>query len=401
MGGRVNYSYYRDEKGGWGWRMLAADGSVLQDSGAGYGNERACLEAIARISGSSNGCSVTREKLNGDESTPTANCTTIGENLTETMAAVETVTIETTTSLQIPPDVEVLRTGPPGSNTNTIDAENIDPASGIATEKKSEAPKDKAEPAINGKVSKSGVVDCMLGESSVASVFTTKDNQLRWKYRANGGNVPASLRPAIAHFDTIMSTIKVSVAKPYQRECYHRLGKALFGALHGPEGTEVANQFRAVRLLVRTKAKERARLVYVVASLAATMLLSLFILPLYKYVTNPEIRLITLGGCFGSIGACISVLQRNPSLDIDPWMSNGYLKLQGITRVVLGFIFGCIFALASKANFVLGVVRDNPYPLLVLCIVAGFSERVIPELLSKFESSNAVRAKGKEDSSEE
>ncbi|MEP6743260.1 MAG: hypothetical protein ABJB61_12230, partial [bacterium] len=98
---------------------------------------------------------------------------------------------------------------------------------------------------------------------------------------------------------------------------------------------------------------------------------------------------IALGGFFGSVGACISVLQRNPSLDVDPWMSNGYLRLQGITRIVLGFIFGCIFVLASKANFVLGVVRNNPYSLLVLCIVAGFSERLIPELLSKFESSQS------------
>lgn len=398
----MNYSYYHDEEGRWYWRMLARDGAVLLDSGSGYNSEQDCLDAIARISGPSNGHSVKRENSNHIGAANTASVTSVIGNPIETIESAETLEVETTTSFQIPSRIALPKEEPctNAEGSKTGDAKTLAPP-GITPNKKREALREELRFTRAADELRLLSVDCMLGESTIASVFTTKDNQLRWKYKANGGVVPTTLLPAIAEFDSIMATIAVSVAKPSKRDCYHRLGKALFAALQIQEGVKPAIHFRAVRLLVRTKAKERARLVYVVASMAATMLLALVILPLYLYLRNPEIRLIALGGCFGSIGASISVLQRNPSLDIDPWMSNGYLKLQGITRIVLGFIFGCIFVLASKANFVLGVVRDNPYPLLVLCIVAGFSERVIPELLSKFESSNAVRAGPKDDSTED
>jgi hypothetical protein len=87
-------------------------------------------------------------------------------------------------------------------------------------------------------------------------------------------------------------------------------------------------------------------------------------------------------------------------LELDPWMSRRYHGLQGVTRIVLGFIYGGNLVIASKANFVLGVIRHNPYPLLILCIVAGFSERLIPELLSKFESTQATSTRVNNDQSD-
>jgi hypothetical protein len=157
-----------------------------------------------------------------------------------------------------------------------------------------------------------------------------------------------------------------------------------------------------VRLFVRTKAKERARLSYVLASLATATVLALVVVPIYFYFRIPasNLRLVILGGCFGAVGATISVLQRSPSLELDPWMSRRYHALQGVTRIVLGFIFGGIFVIASKANFVLGVIRNTPYPLLILCIVAGFSERLIPELLSKFESTQSTSTRVNNDQSD-
>jgi uncharacterized protein YegP (UPF0339 family) len=395
----MNYSYYQDEKGRWWWCMLAIDSTVLVNSGSGYDSEQECLEAIARISGSSNGRLVKLEKTNDAGAAKVADIKTALGNPIEKTKPAEKLEIEIATSFQIPSRIEALPKEELGTNAQTSKSNEAQTLASpeIVANKKLEAQKEEVTLTTVADDLRSLRVDVMLGESPVASVFTTKDNQLRWKYRANKGDVPTRLLPAIAEFDSIMATIATSVAKPYRKDCYHRLGKALFAAFHTQEGARPAIHFRAVRLLVRTKAKERARLVYVVASMAATMLLVLGTFPIYYFVTSPEIRLIALGGCFGSIGASISVLQRNPSLDIDPWMSNGYLRLQGITRIVLGFIFGFIFVLASKANFVLGVVRDNPYPLLVLCIVAGFSERVIPELLSRFESSNAVRTKIKDD----
>lgn len=370
----MDYSYFKDTGGDWWWRIHAEDGSVVMDSGGGYSSEQECLEAIKRIKGSANG-SVLRhadaESLASAETTKKI----VTNKKTERIGK---ATTESDSNKQLaaasPASVETKE---------------------IATQKKAEdthTETEKTEKASTKSDSESFTPDMTLGDSPVACVFTTTDNQLRWRYKANNGVVPFRLLGAVSEFDSIMSAIAVSVPRAHRKETYHQLGKALFAAFHTPQGTRPGREFRKVRLFVRKKAKERARLSYVLASLATTTVLALVVVTIYFYFRIPasNLRLVILGGCFGAVGATISVLQRSPSLELDPWMSRRYHALQGVTRIVLGFIFGGIFVIASKANFVLGVIRNNPYPLLILCIVAGFSERLIPELLSKFESTQST-----------
>ena len=370
----MDYSYFKDTGGDWWWRIHAEDGSVVMDSGGGYSSEQECIEAIKRIKGSANG-SVLRhadtESLASAETTKKI----VTNKKTERIGK---ATTESDSNKQ-------LAAAPPAS----VETKEI------ATQKKAEGAHTETEKtgkASTKSDSESFTPDMTLGDSPVACVFTTTDNQLRWRYKANNGVVPFRLLGAVSEFDSIMTAIAVSVPKAHRKETYHQLGKALFAAFHTPQGTRPGREFRKVRLFVRKKAKERARLSYVLASLATTMVLALVVVTIYFYFRIPasNLRLVILGGCFGAVGATISVLQRSPSLELDPWMSRRYHALQGVTRIVLGFIFGGIFVIASKANFVLGVIRNNPYPLLILCIVAGFSERLIPELLSKFESTQST-----------
>lgn len=368
----MDYSYFKDTGGDWWWRIHAEDGSVVMDSGGGYSSEQECIEAIKRIKGSANG-SVLRhadaESLASAETTKKI----VTNKKTERIGK---ATTESDSNKQ-------LAAAPPAS----VETKES------ATQKKAEDTEtEKTGKASTKSDSESFTPDMTLGDSPVACVFTTTDNQLRWRYKANNGVVPFRLLGAVSEFDSIMSAIAVSVPRAHRKETYHQLGKALFAAFHTPQGTRPGREFRKVRLFVRKKAKERARLSYVLASLATTTVLALVVVTIYFYFRIPasNLRLVILGGCFGAVGATISVLQRSPSLELDPWMSRRYHALQGVTRIVLGFIFGGIFVIASKANFVLGVIRNNPYPLLILCIVAGFSERLIPELLSKFESTQST-----------
>jgi uncharacterized protein YegP (UPF0339 family) len=373
----MDYSYFKGTGGEWWWRIHAEDGSIIMDSGVGYSSEQECLEAIKRIKGSGNG-----SVLQVDEAPASAETT--NEIVTEKKTG--TATTERDSNKQLaaarPASVETKE---------------------IPTQKKAEDTDTKTEKtgkATTKSDSESFTPDMTLGDSPVACVFTTTDNQLRWRYKANNGVVPFRLLAAVSEFDSIMTAIAVSVPKAHRKETYHQLGKALFAAFHTPEGTKPGREFRKVRLFVRKKAKERARLTYVLASLAAAAVLALMMVPIYFYFRIPasKLALVILGGCFGAVGATISVLQRNPSLELDPWMSRRYHALQGVSRIVLGFIFGGIFVIASKANFVLGVIRNNSSPLLILCIVAGFSERLIPELLSKFESTQSTSSRVNNDS---
>jgi len=45
----MTYRSYKDSKGEWRWRLKAANGRILADSGEGYSSEQECLKDIKRV----------------------------------------------------------------------------------------------------------------------------------------------------------------------------------------------------------------------------------------------------------------------------------------------------------------------------------------------------------------
>ena len=48
----MTYYYYKDSKDEWRWRLKAANGRILADSGEGYSSEQECLDDIKRVKAS-------------------------------------------------------------------------------------------------------------------------------------------------------------------------------------------------------------------------------------------------------------------------------------------------------------------------------------------------------------
>ena len=48
----MTYFYYRDEKGEWRWRLKAANGRIIADSGEGYKSVSDCLDDIRLVKAS-------------------------------------------------------------------------------------------------------------------------------------------------------------------------------------------------------------------------------------------------------------------------------------------------------------------------------------------------------------
>jgi hypothetical protein len=92
----------------------------------------------------------------------------------------------------------------------------------------------------------------------------------------------------------------------------------------------------------------------------------------------------------GTVGAMISVLLRSRQIEVDPYASLAYTALQAIARVLLGFIFGAVAVIAVKANAILGFAESNTYLLLAFSLAAGFSERLIPEILTSLEKQSQI-----------
>lgn len=90
----------------------------------------------------------------------------------------------------------------------------------------------------------------------------------------------------------------------------------------------------------------------------------------------------------GSIGSFLSVTVNLGKVEVDvdaPWSLN---IISGISRILIGIISSLLIYFLIKANIIFGVVAqsNSEYAILAICILAGFSETLIPNILKKIET---------------
>ncbi len=146
------------------------------------------------------------------------------------------------------------------------------------------------------------------------------------------------------------------------------------------------------------RSKERARIWYLFASFLTAIPFLLIGLGLWLLQTPIIARYgasafqVAFGAFLGAPGALLSVITRSTNINVEAAAGPRIHYLEGGARVIVGVIGAFIAALAVKANFALGVINDTKagLPLLMLlCVIAGYSERLVPELIHRVEDSTA------------
>jgi hypothetical protein len=108
--------------------------------------------------------------------------------------------------------------------------------------------------------------------------------------------------------------------------------------------------------------------------------------PSFHRWAGPDWTNIIIGSLFGSIGAFISIISRSSDIAVNAAAGWFIHFLDGVTRVSVAVLGAFLVALCLKANLVLGVPTGLESPLLYIiafCIVAGASERIVPDLIQK------------------
>lgn len=108
----------------------------------------------------------------------------------------------------------------------------------------------------------------------------------------------------------------------------------------------------------------------------------------------------TQAGLAGAFGALLSVTARTRSLRLEPESGKRGLRIEAVSRMLIGIGAGILVHLAFDAEIILkgalnsaGNVRDAAH--LFLCIASGWSEKILPSLLSRAESFVTTAEKGK------
>jgi len=232
----------------------------------------------------------------------------------------------------------------------------------------------------------------VVGQTDRAGVFLVAGDHIRWEFYAAHLVPPAASR-ARAKYEALWYELSRSTGKKLRRPLILQIANALFGGLHADSAGEVDEVFKIVEDTVHYNAKAHQAFRYLMGAVSALGLFGV-IEAVFAYAFWDDVastRSIVLAAVAGGIGAVLSVLQRLSSLDISPYAPLWYAFLQGMARVVLGVLFGVFFALANKANLVLGTFADNLSAVTVFGALSGISERFVPELIRKLESGEVER----------
>lgn len=96
---------------------------------------------------------------------------------------------------------------------------------------------------------------------------------------------------------------------------------------------------------------------------------------------------------FGMIGGVLSILQHNGKLSYTCSAGKKLVFLQIVSKVTISMLSAFLIAKAFEAEIIFGgLSSQNGVEAfkIILYIVAGFSERMVPSLIEKFESAEVV-----------
>ncbi len=89
-------------------------------------------------------------------------------------------------------------------------------------------------------------------------------------------------------------------------------------------------------------------------------------------------------GSFALIGGLISTIIKLPQLTFEKKISKWFYAIYACERMVLAFFCGSIVWVLAKSNIAFGFLENTSYwALLGTSVIAGFSEKFVPELITK------------------
>lgn len=151
---------------------------------------------------------------------------------------------------------------------------------------------------------------------------------------------------------------------------------------------------------VQARNREIARWWYLKASGVTAMLAALALLVLWLFrmriaaIVGETALEVALGAGAGSIGALLFILWRSKGIQLDPSAAKRIHQFEGVARVAAGGIGAALVALAIKGGVILQQYSDSANhlcALLAACMLAGASERFVPNLVEKVTGKEAAR----------
>jgi hypothetical protein len=190
---------------------------------------------------------------------------------------------------------------------------------------------------------------------------------------------------------TISDDVPVRSKRAFRRMLAEGLARGLEG-----ETDEAAKILDEAEKFASARNRELGRLVHMRTAASTT---ALVLLPsvtvglmretLGKLLGQTPVLLIMCGGA-GSLGALFSVL-RNMGTAPDPEADSRLQRTEAVARILVGGFGAVLAVLAVRSGIVLpqlGTAAKGIAGLILVSVVAGTSERLVPDLIRRLEGAN-------------
>lgn len=225
------------------------------------------------------------------------------------------------------------------------------------------------------------IIEKIINYSPTAQVYLREDGEIGYEFESL---VPV-VSSALDKYDEINSHISSELPQDLLIKTKCSLGAALFHASFAKTPEDTFKCFDSIESRVKNiKTPNQAKTILVLFNLLFTFLVLFFSIMAYIYYT-PSYGIVFLCVGSGSFGALFSILQRNSEITLNLTGGIKYTILQAGFITILGGMSGCVIYLVSMSDLAFSFASDNTFTLVTLAIIAGFSERLIPDLFEKIE----------------
>ncbi len=195
-------------------------------------------------------------------------------------------------------------------------------------------------------------------------------------------NLPTHLNKVRAKFINLNSLLNSSLPEFRKTAASTMLASALAIALEKEDNDDPELIFKDIERFIvsHISADLKIRLFFANLLTAISCVLIFFVLDL---CTSHKNVIFFLSAGSGVLGAIVSSIQRNNNIAIDHYGSIMSLYAESLSRLVIGIVFGLFIIFSAKSEIVLAPFKDNVYAIVCFAFIAGFSERFVPDLISK------------------
>ena len=237
-----------------------------------------------------------------------------------------------------------------------------------------------------GDTSPSGyVVEFVFGNSDSAVVF--KDAQEVVHYETAGAHLTPVERSVLQRYDQIHARLGATIPAGKKRtHIRDELATALFRGLSEPDGQIALKEFDFVAARLAQEVHSEGRFTYLTAaSITVAVVVAVWLLINFTTAKGGDPRFFAQGAMLAAVGAWVSVQLRARKLELGPYETPAHLRFEGVTRILLGLAFGVFALWAVKSGQFFPGFLGNPSGVAFIALISGVSERLIPDIISKFE----------------